>query len=116
MTFGKCGPLEQLSWALRVNIWMIRNRQRFDIVPIQGSWSPRVVSISATRRWQHLRSFAEMICAASIIVTNRLHVAIPAAILGKVTYLADAGYQMLSGVDSQSLATLPTVTFIPRLP
>jgi hypothetical protein len=49
---------------------------------------------------------------ADAVVTNRLHVALPAAILGKRVVLVEAGYHKLQGVYEQSLAGLGNVTLV----
>lgn len=65
-----------------------------------------------------LASYAEYCRAlrtASVVVTDRLHVALPAAILGKPTCLVEAGYHKLAGVYERSLADLPQVRFVERV-
>lgn len=56
--------------------------------------------------------YVEQIRNAAVIVTDRLHVALPAAIVGKQVYLVEAGYYKLTGVYQQSLKSMPNVTLI----
>lgn len=56
--------------------------------------------------------YAETIREAKIVVTDRLHVALPAAIVGKKVYLVEAGYHKLTGVYNQSLREMPNVVLI----
>lgn len=51
---------------------------------------------------------------AETVLTNRLHVAIPAALLGKDTYLVDSGYHKLRGIYEHSLQHLDNITFVAR--
>lgn len=64
-----------------------------------------------------LASFGEYrrrITMAELVVTNRLHVAIPAALLGKETYLIDSGYHKLRGIYEHSLRDNDSITFVTR--
>lgn len=58
--------------------------------------------------------YSRAIRRANVVVTDRLHVALPAAILGTPTWLVDAGYHKLAGVYEHSLAHLPHVRFLGR--
>ncbi|GAA4166183.1 hypothetical protein GCM10022286_30440 [Gryllotalpicola daejeonensis] len=49
---------------------------------------------------------------ADAVVTDRLHVGLPAAILGKRVVLVEAGYHKLQGVYERSLAELPNVELV----
>jgi hypothetical protein len=49
---------------------------------------------------------------ADAVVTDRLHVGLPAAILGKRVVLVEAGYHKLQGVYEHSLAELPNVELV----
>lgn len=63
----------------------------------------------------HLASFAyysAQVRAANTVVTNRLHVALPAAVLGKRVYLVNSGYHKLSGVYHRSLTDADNVTLV----
>lgn len=64
---------------------------------------PNLVSFTA---------YMKTIASASSIVTNRLHVALPSAILGKETILVDGGYHKLRGVYERSLTSLNTLHFV----
>lgn len=64
---------------------------------------------------KHLVSYAQykrLVRGASIVVTDRLHVALPAAIIGKRVFLVEAGYHKLTGVYQQSLRSLPNITLV----
>lgn len=58
--------------------------------------------------------YRERIAAAKLVLTNRLHVAIPAALLGKETFLVDSGYHKLRGIYEHSLQDLDNITFVTR--
>ncbi|MFI8632488.1 hypothetical protein ACIGEP_07845 [Microbacterium sp. NPDC077663] len=56
----------------------------------------------------YLRAVSE----ADVVISDRLHIALPAAVLGKQVYLVEAGYHKLTGVYEQSLRELPNVTLV----
>lgn len=58
--------------------------------------------------------FASSILGAERVVSNRLHVSVPAALLGKQTWLVDSGYHKLRGVYEHSLSGLENLVFVPR--
>lgn len=58
--------------------------------------------------------YRDRVVAADLVVTNRLHVAIPAALLGKETHLVDSGYHKLRGIYEHSLRHLDNITFVTR--
>ncbi|WP_344676572.1 hypothetical protein [Tessaracoccus defluvii] len=63
-----------------------------------------------------IASFEDYACAiagAANVVTNRLHVALPAAALGKQVYLVESGYHKLSGVYQRSLLLVPNIRLVP---
>jgi exopolysaccharide biosynthesis predicted pyruvyltransferase EpsI len=63
----------------------------------------------------NLATFSEYcreIRRAGLIVTNRLHAALPAALIGKQVFMVEAGYHKLRGVYEHSMRTLDNVTFI----
>ncbi|MDR0533256.1 MAG: polysaccharide pyruvyl transferase family protein [Verrucomicrobiales bacterium] len=66
---------------------------------------PAVVNLYA-------RLFVRAIDALDIVVTDRLHVGIVAARLGKQVYLLDNSYGKLSGVYEQSMKTMKNVSMI----
>lgn len=53
--------------------------------------------------------YAQALRNADVVVTDRLHVALPAAILGADVYIAEAGYHKLRGVFEQTLSKIPNV-------
>jgi Exopolysaccharide biosynthesis protein len=59
--------------------------------------------------------FARAIMGATTVVTDRLHVAVPAAILGKRTIFVESGYHKASGVYEHSLRGCAAVTFLRRV-
>jgi len=73
--------------------------------------SPRFVDASATQ-YATFQEYLSWIAGSSIVVTNRLHVALPAAILGKDVVLVEAGYHKLEGVYMQSLVRVDNVQFV----
>lgn len=58
--------------------------------------------------------YAAAILGADLVITNRLHVALPSASVGNMTFLVDSGYHKLRGVYNRSLAALPNVVFVER--
>lgn len=73
----------------------------------------RMIAFDASAK--HLVSYSRykrLVRDASVVVTDRLHVALPAAILGKRVFLVEAGYHKLTGVYEQSLESLPNITLI----
>ncbi|GAA1773454.1 hypothetical protein [Luedemannella helvata] len=58
--------------------------------------------------------YARSIATARAVITDRLHIAMPAALLGKPTVLVECGYHKLAGVYEHSLRRLPNVHFIAR--
>jgi exopolysaccharide biosynthesis predicted pyruvyltransferase EpsI len=69
------------------------------------------IDISATQ-YATFPEYGRELRRAGLVVTNRLHIALPAAILGKRVILVEAGYHKLSGVYDQSLTTLPSVSLV----
>lgn len=57
-------------------------------------------------------SYAQSILEAEVIVTNRLHVALPGTVLGKQTFLVDSGYHKLRGVYERSLRQYSNITLV----
>ncbi|MFJ2550883.1 hypothetical protein [Microbacterium sp. NPDC087591] len=77
------------------------------------SASGRVRALDASAK--HLvsyRQYKRLVRGASLVVTDRLHVALPAAILGKRVFLVEAGYHKLTGVYQRSLSALPNITLV----
>lgn len=58
--------------------------------------------------------YALAVATSGLVVTNRLHVAIPATLLGHRVILVDSGYHKLRGVYENSLAGADNVTFVRR--
>ncbi len=56
--------------------------------------------------------FCSLIANAAVVVTNRLHVGILSAMLGKRTLLREGSYHKISGVYEYSLASMPHVELI----
>ncbi|HEY0248644.1 MAG TPA: polysaccharide pyruvyl transferase family protein [Gryllotalpicola sp.] len=71
----------------------------------------RAVDLSAVQ-YATYREYLATLRRADAVVTNRLHVALPAAILGKRVVLVEAGYHKLQGVYEQSLSALPNVELV----
>lgn len=109
-------PLRRISTFRRIND---ANSELLSALPrsIQSRFD-RKTQVSATDISDtSLASFSEYrrrIAAAQLVVTNRLHVAIPAALLGKETYLIDSGYHKLRGIYEHSLKGMDNITFVTR--
>lgn len=59
-------------------------------------------------------NYRRELAGAAVVASNRLHVALPAAILGRRVFLVNTGYHKLSGVYEQSLGDVPNLTFVPN--
>lgn len=84
---------------------------------IQGRFDARARKSGTDISDTTLASFDEFcarIASAESVLTNRLHVAIPASLLGKETVLVDSGYHKLRGIYEHSLQDLDNLTFISR--
>ncbi|SDG71452.1 hypothetical protein SAMN04488590_1689 [Microbacterium sp. 77mftsu3.1] len=78
----------------------------------EGSFArTSVVDVSALE-YSTFTYYLRTISSADVVVSDRLHIALPAAVLGKRVYLMEAGYHKLTGVYEQSLAGLPNVTLV----
>ncbi|NPC97273.1 hypothetical protein [Nocardioides sp. zg-DK7169] len=62
------------------------------------------------------KRYRRILQSADMVVTNRLHVALPAVIMGKRVILVEAGYHKLQGVYEQSLRGMSNLLFVPRKP
>lgn len=69
------------------------------------------VDISA-RQFATFDQYCSTIVRSETVITNRLHVALPAAIMGKSVVMVEAGYYKLGGVYRRSLEGVPNVRFI----
>jgi hypothetical protein len=76
-----------------------------------GRSHARFVDASATQ-YATFREYRSLIRDAGIVVTNRLHVALPAVALGKRVIIVEAGYHKLQGVYERSLAGVGNVSFV----
>ncbi|WP_146247771.1 hypothetical protein [Curtobacterium sp. MCSS17_006] len=56
--------------------------------------------------------YSRALRGAGFVLTNRLHVALPAAILGAEVFIAEAGYHKLRGVYDNSLSRMPNVHLV----
>ncbi len=73
---------------------------------------PQVKVDVSANQFATFAEYRRSVADASTVVTNRLHVALPSAILGKRVVLVEAGYYKLRGVYERSLSELPHVTLI----
>ena len=71
----------------------------------------RDVDLSAVQ-YATFGEYRRALRTADVVVTDRLHVGLPAAILGKRVVLVEAGYHKLQGVYEQSLEPLPNVELV----
>jgi exopolysaccharide biosynthesis predicted pyruvyltransferase EpsI len=85
-------------------------RQRLGGMPVWESWSGRVLSgdVSNSKLYS-FDEYLEAISGASIVFTDRLHVAVPAALLGIETHLFDVNYHKVRGVFELSLSDIENV-------
>lgn len=72
------------------------------------------LDISATQ-FATFEDYSIAIRRSSFVVSDRLHVGLPAAVLGQRVILVETGYHKLRGVYEQSLSSLENVTFIDTL-
>jgi exopolysaccharide biosynthesis predicted pyruvyltransferase EpsI len=71
----------------------------------------RRVDASATQ-FATFDEYRHFVSSAGGVVTNRLHVGLPAAILGKQVVLVEGGYHKISGVYARSLSSASNVTLV----
>ncbi|MEE6289263.1 polysaccharide pyruvyl transferase family protein [Georgenia sp. MJ173] len=71
----------------------------------------RYVDISSPQ-FATYREYGKLIEGATAVISDRLHVAMPAALLGKPTVMVEAGYYKLGGVYQRSLTDLPNVYYV----
>lgn len=71
----------------------------------------RDVDLSAVQ-YASYDEYRRTLRSADAVVTDRLHVGLPAAILGTRVVLVEAGYHKLQGVYERSLAGLPNVELV----
>ncbi|SDB92213.1 hypothetical protein [Microbacterium enclense] len=69
------------------------------------------IDISA-RQFATFHEYRTMILRAQSVITDRLHVALPAAIMGKDVTMVEAGYFKLGGVYRRSLAGVANVHLV----
>lgn len=82
-------------------------------VPVVGSSRADYVDISSPE-YATFEEYLQYMARASVVVTDRLHVGLPSAILGKNVILVEAGYHKLGGVYEQSLREMPNVAFLKK--
>lgn len=87
--------VSRLPRALQDEVTSVKRGVHVDLSAVQYATYP-----------QYLRTLRR----ADLVVTNRLHVALPAAVLGKRVLIVEAGYHKLQGVYEQSLRGLEHVT------
>lgn len=58
--------------------------------------------------------YKDLVGSAGAVVTDRLHVGLPAALMGKPVVLLDSGYHKVQGVYERSLVSLPHVRLVSR--
>lgn len=78
---------------------------------LAGVRNRRCVDLSATQ-YATFGEYLRILRSIDLVVTDRLHVALPAAVTGKSVILVEAGYHKLSGVHAQSLASLGNVRLV----
>jgi hypothetical protein len=78
---------------------------------LEGLPRGRSVDLSAVQ-YATYDEYRRVLRSADAVVTDRLHVGLPAAILGKRVVLVEAGYHKLQGVYERSLAGLPNVQLV----
>ncbi|MEW1979521.1 hypothetical protein AB0333_01155 [Citricoccus sp. NPDC079358] len=72
----------------------------------------RVFTDLSSTRYATFDEYRRSIGRSSLVVTNRLHVGLPAAILGKHVVLVEAGYHKLGGVYDRSLSAALNVELV----
>lgn len=77
---------------------------------------PAIYLDASSRRYATFARYLAEIAKAHTVVTDRLHVGLPAAVLGKRVILVEAGYHKLTGVYEHSLARVPGVSLVGGLP
>jgi hypothetical protein len=122
---GKASAFAQRSAVGRRAIRRVRKR-RTDALADQltsrlGTDLVRSLEQTSRRRMQldlssaqfcSFDEYAKALRSADVVITDRLHVALPAAILGADVYIAEAGYHKLRGVYENSLSKMSNVHLV----
>lgn len=74
---------------------------------------PHVYLDVSSPRFCTYHEYREMIAKASAVISDRLHVGMPAGLLGKPTVISEGSYHKLRGVYEHSLAGIETMQFLP---
>lgn len=81
----------------------------------RGPRALRTINVDvSSRKLATYSEYKQFIAGASVVVSDRLHVALPGALLGKPTLMLEAGYHKLGGVYERSLGDLPNVRYMER--
>jgi exopolysaccharide biosynthesis predicted pyruvyltransferase EpsI len=75
---------------------------------------PRFVRDLSSREVATFDKFVQTICDAALVFTDRLHVGILAARLGKKTYLFEGNYHKCTGIYERSMGNYPNAVLVPR--
>jgi Exopolysaccharide biosynthesis protein len=74
---------------------------------------PRLARDLSSREVASFEDFVNSVAASALVFTDRLHVGILAARMGKRTFLFEGSYHKCRGVYERSLAGFPNVTLVP---
>ena len=58
--------------------------------------------------------YCKTLSKSALVVTDRLHIALPAAVLGREVFMVEGGYHKLTGVYERSLRGMPNVTLVSK--
>jgi len=79
-------------------------------VPVSAE-DAQCIDVSA-RQFATFDEYRTALLRTDVVITDRLHVALPAAIMGKEVTMVEAGYFKLGGVYKRSLMNVSNVSFI----
>ncbi len=74
---------------------------------------PRLARDISSREVASFPQFVDAVAASALVFTDRLHVGILAARMGKRTFLFEGSYHKCRGIYERSLAGFPNVTLVP---
>lgn len=74
---------------------------------------PRITRDISSRDLATFDQFVSTIARSAIVFSDRLHVGILAARMGKPTFLSEGSYHKCRGIYERSLSSLPNVTLVP---
>lgn len=102
--------------ALKKSGFALEERARQNAAGVFGSdlWErPFIYLDVSSPKFCSFFEYGELIANSSAVISDRLHVAMPAGLLGKPTIMMEGGYHKLKGVYEHSLQKVASIRFVP---